>query len=252
MNLATKNNERIIATPKDKATCPLCNQEVIAKCGSIKIWHWSHKSKINCDSFGECETKWHLNWKNEFPIEQQEFIMGRHKADIRTSSRFIIELQNSPISSEEIKDREDYYKRMVWLLNGSTLCKGLELRNKKNRITFRWKHPPKSWWNVTKQIYIDLNPLNNDLYKRKEYIEKKLSERFIEEKDYFNHEKVFGEDEQSLQIHLDIINENIKENKDKIFLIKRIYKNIPCGGWGEIITKQKFLNKFKGVENGIK
>ena len=43
---ANKNNERIKATPKDKANCPICNEEVIAKCGSIKIWHWSHKSLI--------------------------------------------------------------------------------------------------------------------------------------------------------------------------------------------------------------
>jgi hypothetical protein len=116
---------------------------------------------------------------------------------------------------------------MIWVLNGTSLCNGLELRKKKQKIscnpeengafldydyrgrvnsfckhtgkeiiTFRWKHPPKSWWFSNKQIYIDLANLYGD-------------------------------------------------NKNNLFLIKKIYKKIPCGGWGEIISKEDFLNGFK-------
>ena len=72
---AIKNNERIKATPKNRAICPLCEDEVIAKCGRIKKWHWCHKKDFTCDSFGESETKWHIEWKELFPKEQQEKII---------------------------------------------------------------------------------------------------------------------------------------------------------------------------------
>ena len=64
---ALKERERIKAAPKKEAICPTCLKEVIAKCGRIKVWHWAHKSKLDCDSFSEPETEWHINWKNNFP-----------------------------------------------------------------------------------------------------------------------------------------------------------------------------------------
>lgn len=181
------------ASPKDTGFCPICDDDVIAKCGEINTWHWAHKSKRDCDEWYEPETQWHLDWKNKFPEEQQEFTMGKHRVDIRTNTRWIIELQNSNISPEKIKEREDYYKRMIWLLNGESLANGLILRKKKGIITFRWKHPPKSWWYATKPIYIDLE------------------------------EKYEGVE---------------------IFLVKKVHNNIPCGGWGELISKEEFLRRF--------
>lgn len=226
MKWAIMNEDRTLASPKSKGKCPICDEKVISKCGNIKVWHWSHKNLKDCDDWYEPESQWHLNWKNEFPKEQQEFIMGKHRADIRTSDRTIIELQNSTISSQDIQEREHYYKRMIWLLNGDTLAKGLRLRVKKRKvlcdpieegsfkqcdilgrldgyykytgeqiITFRWKHPPKSWWFAKKNIYIDLGV--------------------------------------------------------KLFLIKKIYNNIPCGGWGIILSKKEFLTKYnKGGKDG--
>ena len=191
---ALNNNKKISAKPKQKATCPLCNSQLIPKCGSIKIWHWSHKNNKDCDDWHETESEWHKSWKNKFLKAQQEFVMGKHRADIRTSKRWVIELQNSSISSDEIIERENYYKKMVWLLNGKTLGKGLELRSKKSIITFRWKHPPKSWWFANKEIYIDFG-----------------------DKSRFN---------------------------NKIFHIKKIHPNIPCGGWGYLISKEDFIKKF--------
>jgi len=190
---AIKNEIKTKAIPKEKALCPICKEEVISKCGKIKIWHWAHKSNKDCDNWYEPESEWHLNWKNEFPKECQEFTMGKHRADIRTKSRWIIELQNSSISSEEIKEREKYYKRMIWLLNGKTIAKNIDLRKKKEKdyVTFRWKHPPKCWWEARKQIFIDFG------------------------KWYF------------------------------IAELKKIYHNTPCGGWGELITKEDFLKKFE-------
>ena len=223
MKWAIKNKTRIEATPKVKAKCPICNEEVIAKCGSIKIWHWAHKNKEDCDSWYEPESQWHLDWKNEFPKEQQEFSIGRHRADIRTKDRWIIELQNSSISSEEIIERENYYKRMIWLLNGYKICNGLRLRNKKGLITFRWKHPPKNLWSVRKKIYIDLNFIPLDGMFKDE-----ISNFTSTQKKFWK--GIIG----------------------KIFLIKKIYHKIPCGGYGELISKEDFLKKFKGEGDDTK
>jgi competence CoiA-like predicted nuclease len=212
MQWALKNNEKITATPKDKASCPLCNEEVIAKCGSIKIWHWSHISNKDCDTWYEPETEWHKSWKDNFPKEQQEFVMGKHRADIRTKDRWIIELQNGNLSPAEIQERENYYKRMIWLLNGKKLGKGLEFtKDSPSYISFKWKYFPKSWINATKNIYVDLG--NKILGVKKIY---------ENERDY-----------ESMGV-------NSKQQHTIIIKTKRY----PISGWGYLIAKEEFLKRF--------
>lgn len=148
---AIQNGIRIIATPKQRAICPLCLHGVISKCGKIKMNHWAHKLGEECDSFKEPETFWHINWKSHFPKEFQEVVIGEHRADIRTKERLIIEFQNSPLSPEEILERENYYKKMVWVLNGETIGKNICYLKQR----FRWRWFPKSWGFSNKQIYMD-------------------------------------------------------------------------------------------------
>lgn len=258
MKWAIKDNIKVESSPDRKAICPLCKEEVISKCGDINVWHWAHKNKKDCDSWWEPESEWHKDWKSNFPIEQQEFIMGRHRADIRTKDRWIIELQNSTISSREIIEREEYYKRMIWLINGKTLCKGLRIRNKDNKITFRWKSPPKSWWVSKKDIYIDmsgivdvLKTLLNDYcfddkkhlsighkYESYEYYTE-YGEHMVVDKKYPTSYRYDTTD-----IEIKKIKNKIKLLDNKIFLIKKIYNKIPCGGYGVLISKEEFLNKF--------
>ena len=45
------------------------------------------------------------------------------------------------------------------------------------------------------------------------------------------------------------INKLIKILEDKIFLIQKIYKKIPCGGYGKLLSKEEFL---AGVNYGIR
>lgn len=208
---AIKDGERILATPRIKAICPSCREELIPKCGSIKIWHWSHKFNGDCDSWYEPESEWHLKWKNEFPKEQQEVIIeknilplftwskNKHIADIKTD-KLILELQNSPISRYEIMEREYFYGNMVWLFNGEKFAKNLELRSKGSYCSFRWKYPHKSLWSCEKRIFIDLG---NNIY----------------DSFYFS---------------------------NKILYIRKIYHNIPCGGWGLLLSKEEFLKNLEG------
>lgn len=195
MRFAIREGIKVLPEPKLNGHCEICGEKLIPKCGEIKIWHWAHKSLIDCDNWAESESEWHLNWKKEFPKNQQEVKIGNHRADIKTK-KGVIELQNSSIGALDIQEREKFYNEMVWLLNGSKLCKGLDLRKKKGIFTFRWKHPPKSWWKATKPIFIDLGGLYDGC-------------------------------------------------EGKLFLVKKTYSNIPCGGWGKIIKKEDFIEEHK-------
>lgn len=147
---AIKEGERIKAIPNDKALCPLCKKEVISKCGKIKIWHWSHRKDYECDSFSEPETEWHFSWKKLFPKENQEVNIENHRADIRTNKGIILELQNSSISPEEIMKREEFYKNLIWIINGKTIGKHIEFF----KLKFKWKWH-QSFYFARKPIYVD-------------------------------------------------------------------------------------------------
>ena len=42
----------------------------------------------------------------------------KHRADVFTAKSICIEFQNSVITSETIRDRENFYEKMVWVING--------------------------------------------------------------------------------------------------------------------------------------
>jgi competence CoiA-like predicted nuclease len=158
MQYAILNNERIEATPNMTAICPVCKSTVISKCGTIMVWHWAHQSKEDCDSWYEPESEWHRGWKNYFKPEEREVVIGRHRADIKVNST-VIELQNSSISAEDIQERELFYNKMIWIVNGEEFWdKSIVTFRKDNSYeTFIWKHPRKCWWKATKPIYIDID-----------------------------------------------------------------------------------------------
>jgi len=119
-----------------KGNCTLCGQETIAKCGTRKVHHWAHKSLKNCDHWWENETEWHRKWKNHFPKEWQEIVHfdeisgEKHIADVKTSIGLVIEFQNSPMSIEELNSREEFYKNMIWIVNGKSFKKNFHILSK--------------------------------------------------------------------------------------------------------------------------
>ncbi|MFD0762708.1 competence protein CoiA [Lutibacter aestuarii] len=118
----------------EKGICPTCKSEVIGKYGEIRTKHWSHKVK-DCDDWHEPITDWHIKWQNYFPIENQEITLYDneknefHRADIRLNNGVVIEIQNSPIKSIEIEQRENFYGKngLIWILNGENLMSKSEL-----------------------------------------------------------------------------------------------------------------------------
>jgi competence CoiA-like predicted nuclease len=105
------------------ALCPVCDAEVIAKCGDKNIHHWAHKSNKECPHWWENETKWHRDWKNQFPEDWQEVIHisetgEKHIADIKTPNGLVVEFQHSYIKPEEILARNNFYKNIIWIVDG--------------------------------------------------------------------------------------------------------------------------------------
>lgn len=127
MRFALVNNKRIEAEKGLNGICPGCFKPVIAKCGEKKIHHWAHKRSEVCDSWWENETQWHRDWKDNFPKECQEVFLPdtitgeKHIADVKTTHDIIIEFQHSAIDPQEQRAREEFYKNMIWVVDGTRL-----------------------------------------------------------------------------------------------------------------------------------
>lgn len=128
MKFSIVNGERREAEKGLLGICIGCGEATIPKCGTIKVWHWAHKSSCNCDHWWENETEWHRSWKNSFPSIYQE-IRHRaesgewHIADVKTAQNWVLEFQNSPISLEERDARNAFYRTVTWIVNGSRLTR---------------------------------------------------------------------------------------------------------------------------------
>jgi competence protein CoiA len=124
MKYALVEDRRVEAKPKLRGSCPGCGKETISKCGRVVIWHWAHQPVRHCDPWWEGETEWHRMWKNYFTSEEQEVVhrdskTGEiHIADVKTKDGYVIELQNSPLEIDELRSRETFYDKMIWIVNG--------------------------------------------------------------------------------------------------------------------------------------
>jgi len=172
VRFALSESERIEATPKAKGACPGCKTGLIPKCGQYKVWHWAHKGKRSCDVWWEPETKWHRTWKSCFPITWQEVFHTdpatgeKHIADVQTPFGLVVEFQHSPIKPEERSAREDFYKRMLWVVDGNRaetdkyyFESGLEeLDKEKGTFLVRWSGISKlfhNWSESKARVFFD-------------------------------------------------------------------------------------------------
>lgn len=127
MKFGLVNGVKSEATKGVRGVCPCCGAELIAKCGDFKMNHWAHKDKLLCDVWWENETEWHRAWKNNFPVEWQERVCfdektgEKHIADVQTDHNLVIEFQHSHIEYQERTLREEFYKNIVWVVDGTRL-----------------------------------------------------------------------------------------------------------------------------------
>jgi competence protein CoiA len=162
MKFALHNEERKKAIPDLKgALCPVCKADVIAKCGDKNIHHWAHKSKKKCDHWWENETQWHRDWKNQFSEDWQEIVQKsetgeKHIADLKTPNGLVVEFQHSPIRPEEIRARNDFYKNIIWIVDG----KRRKTDEKKFEEALEWRgwnssRLLKDWTIFSKPVFFD-------------------------------------------------------------------------------------------------
>ncbi|MBM3403414.1 MAG: hypothetical protein FJY10_00790 [Bacteroidetes bacterium] len=118
------NGITVRAFPEGRAFCPnpSCSSNLIAKCGEFNIWHWAHENKSDCDSWNyEPITEWHISWQENFSLDRREVFIRKgnacHLADVVSHDNLVIEIQNSQILSTEIRLRENFYGKMIWVIN---------------------------------------------------------------------------------------------------------------------------------------
>nr|WP_276904075.1 competence protein CoiA family protein [Pedobacter kyonggii] len=196
MRFALINNERVEARFGLKGICSVCHEEVFAKCGNIRVHHWSHRTERKCDDRWESQSEWHRAWKNNYPLEWQERhhvdeeTKELHIADILTGHNLVIEFQHSHINPRERESREDFYTNLVWIVNGHRLKhsygrfeKGM--RNHFVRVPNIFqvydieKCFPIEWLNSSVPVIFDFNgnDLNHDPSDIKHYLYCLLPER---------------------------------------------------------------------------
>jgi hypothetical protein len=173
MKFALIDDIKSTATKGAKGLCPNCGAELIARCGDFKVNHWAHKGVRNCDPWWENETEWHRDWKSNFSNDWQEVILTdeitgeKHIADIKTSHGLVVEFQHSHIDPSERTKREAFYRKMVWVVDGTRLKRdyprflkakdNFRLTNKKGYfiVDFPDECFPSAWLNSSVPIIFD-------------------------------------------------------------------------------------------------
>ncbi|WP_051691595.1 competence protein CoiA [Pedobacter borealis] len=130
---ASVNGEIRAPETRLKGLCPGCGNLVTSKCGTIKIHHWAHLRNMDCDPWWEPMTQWHLDWQDYFPKEWREKVFRDevtgefHRADIQTPTGITIEFQHSPLSVNELLGRNNFYKKLIWVVNAQNFKNNIRL-----------------------------------------------------------------------------------------------------------------------------
>lgn len=111
----------------DKYYCPVCDEEVIKRRGTINAHHFAHKNNSQClEKVGwhYDMSDWHYDLQNQFPVKNQEVVFKLdnkiHRADVFINDP-VLEFQHSPINEEEFNDRKNFYNnlgyKVIWIFD---------------------------------------------------------------------------------------------------------------------------------------
>lgn len=131
-----KNGERISienAIKTNEYVCPICGEPLIIKAenSSAVTKHFAHKKGTQClDGWSHDMSEWHREWQEKFPEECREVVVEKngvkHRADILINNT-VIEFQHSPITNEEILERNAFYLscgyRVIWVFDATDKIK---------------------------------------------------------------------------------------------------------------------------------
>lgn len=171
---------RIKPLKNGKGICPICKHKVQAVCGAINIHHWRHEPNPNCDSWYEHETEWHRQWKKVFPEDWQEVVIIKndeiHRADIKTKTGLVLELQNSSILADIIEERELFYEKMAWLINAERFKDNFKI---KSIVNSKLREIEAYYYNfhIDVTILLEINDEIENINLKKVSIEKTINEK---------------------------------------------------------------------------
>jgi competence CoiA-like predicted nuclease len=160
-----------IQNSSDKYFCSSCKEELIVKNGTIRIPHFAHKNRCDCGDYDNDMSEWHRNWQKKFPLKNREVVLKIdannpfarcfkklvHRADVLCYG-YVIEFQNSPITSAEFDERTDFYNKLgykvVWIFNlieefenEKITCYDEWYEQGDNGGKFRWNYASKTFIN---------------------------------------------------------------------------------------------------------
>jgi competence protein CoiA len=132
LQYALVHNQRTEAFTGGRGSCPSCGAAMIAKCGPRIVHHWAHAGRRNCDPWWENETAWHREWKSLFPEDSREVSHTApdgevHRADIKTPTGIVVEVQHSSITDAERISRESFYRNLVWIVDGRAFRENFDI-----------------------------------------------------------------------------------------------------------------------------
>lgn len=167
MLYAKVNGIKSRAIPNVDAICPCCEEEVIPKCGDVKIWHFAHKKASDCPNTGKGD--WHYWWQDQFDDDYVEVRVEKGNririADVLLPSGKVLEFQDSSISADVINQRERFYgaDNLVWIFNFTNKLSNLKFYKSGNgRVLIEWKYPRHIITNCKAKVM--LNIYGNLLY----------------------------------------------------------------------------------------
>lgn len=161
----------------NKYYCRSCRRELIIKKGNVRMKYFAHKNKCNCNDYHENMSEWHRYWQKKFPIKNREVPLkiddGIHKGFEKTECRadvlcygYVIEFQNSPITSQEFNERTWFYnsfgKKVVWIFNMIE-----EYENEKIELLEEWDNEKdnggKYSWKYASKTFINYDSYDKDV-----------------------------------------------------------------------------------------
>ncbi|MGG7060148.1 competence protein CoiA [Clostridium nigeriense] len=165
-----------VKNANNKYYCRSCKGELIIKKGNVRINHFAHKNKCECNDYHENMSEWHRYWQKKFPIKNREvplkidnsirrkFEKTERRADVLCYG-YVIEFQNSPITSKEFDERTWFYnslgKKVVWIFNM------IEEYNEKIESIGDWSNKSdnggKYLWKYASKTFINYDSYDKDV-----------------------------------------------------------------------------------------
>lgn len=172
MKFAFVGNDRREASAGLTGSCPVCQNVVTPGQNSERMWMWFHIGRAKCDGWLEVETKWHREWKDNFPTSWQEISLSQATKNnlgvsIRSGLGIALELKQEKIRNHELSSRETRHRKMFWIVDCAENKNSIRKIKPKlggwtevssgqaQIINFPEKTFPKDWLNSTVPVLFD-------------------------------------------------------------------------------------------------